>query len=243
MSSSTFAPIPDRDDFLAAVLGQPRPAETAAFLAAIIDVPDRAGAAAFAAAILGEGGYNPDEPRDERGRWTTGGAGTSGTLGNHTPGVRRQGRVLGGEHPGWRGRATPTHEFTVTMDKHGAIHTYSWGNDYNDANGSHWYKDRSEDRKAATDSLEGKKGVAVVGPLQGDESLNPYIDEAYDMLHDAGKNSPSSHANGWLGWNCKTEADRLLKLARELQAADKGPTPGFRAAARSVARVHAGLKP
>jgi hypothetical protein len=243
MDRSTFDPIPRHDACVAAVLGRPDPARTAAFLAEILDEPDHAGGAAFATAILGEAGFNPDEPRDERGRWTTGGSGTSGTLGNHEPGVRRQGRFLSGEHPGWRGRLTPTHEFTVTMDKHGAIHTYSWGNDFNDANGSHWYQDRPEDRKAATDSLEGKKGVAVVGPLQGDESLNPYIDQAYDMLHDAGKNSPSSHLNGVLGMNCKTEGDRLLKLAKGLQAAEKANTPGLRDAMRTVARVHAGLKP
>ena len=43
-----------------------------AFLAAILDEPDHAGAAAFAASILGEETGYPNEPRDEKRRWTTG---------------------------------------------------------------------------------------------------------------------------------------------------------------------------
>jgi hypothetical protein len=53
------------DEFVEAVAGKCSPAR----------------AAAFAAAVLCEQGYNPDEPRDWRGRWTTDGSGTSGNSG------------------------------------------------------------------------------------------------------------------------------------------------------------------
>jgi hypothetical protein len=49
------------DGFVAATLGQSSPAS----------------AAAFAAQILGEHNFNPNEPRDEKGRWTTGGSSSS----------------------------------------------------------------------------------------------------------------------------------------------------------------------
>jgi hypothetical protein len=65
---------PSHDEFLAAIRGEHNPASTAAFTAAILDQRDPAGAAAFAARILGEHNFNPDEPRDEKGRWTTGGS-------------------------------------------------------------------------------------------------------------------------------------------------------------------------
>ena len=48
------------------------------FLAEILYKPDPVSATAFAAQILRE--YDPDEPRDERGRWTTGG-GTASAAG------------------------------------------------------------------------------------------------------------------------------------------------------------------
>jgi hypothetical protein len=54
------------------------------FLAAILGRSDPANSDAFAAGILREYNFNPDEPRDERGRWTTGGSGTSGTSGGST---------------------------------------------------------------------------------------------------------------------------------------------------------------
>jgi hypothetical protein len=41
--------------------------------------------------------------------------------------------------------------------------------------------------------------------------------------------------------NCKTEGDRLLKLAKELQAAEKANTPGLREAERELAWAHAKL--
>lgn len=59
-----------------------------AFLTAILGEDHPASAAAFAAAVFCEHNFNPNEPRDERGRWTTGGSdthgvrGTSGTSGS-----------------------------------------------------------------------------------------------------------------------------------------------------------------
>lgn len=50
-----------------------------AFLAEILYKPEPASTAAFTAQILRE--YDPDEPRDERGRWTTGGGTASGASG------------------------------------------------------------------------------------------------------------------------------------------------------------------
>jgi hypothetical protein len=83
MDHPRFNAPPSVDTFLAAILGQPDPSGAAAFAAAILgeDAPASAAAAgddrnaasaAFAAAILRE--YDPDQPRDERGRWTADGA-------------------------------------------------------------------------------------------------------------------------------------------------------------------------
>ena len=84
------------EDFVRAITGRPSPADTAVFVAAITDRPnpDRtamkalvklltndqtpASRAALGAIIFREQ-YNPNEPRDWRGRWTTGGAGGSST--------------------------------------------------------------------------------------------------------------------------------------------------------------------
>ncbi len=80
------------DTFLAAILGEPDPAGAATFAAAIFDEDDPAIAAgggerdaAFAAAILRE--YDPDQPRDERGRWTA--VGTDDGSGDATKAPRK----------------------------------------------------------------------------------------------------------------------------------------------------------
>lgn len=56
MDNSRVCELPSHDAFIAAILGEHNPAD----------------AAAFAARILYE--YSPDQPRDERGRWTAGGS-------------------------------------------------------------------------------------------------------------------------------------------------------------------------
>jgi hypothetical protein len=225
------------DEFLARILGEQKPG----------------GGAAFAAAILREYNFNPDEPRDERGRWTTGGSSGGDMLRrapepaqhpflrNNKPGTRRQGRLLGGREPAWRGPVTPTHEFTGALDKNGDLHTYSWGNEpQTRSNPSRWFKDHPDDITAAGEALV--KGGLVLGPLVGDESLNPYINEAYEMLHGAGKDSPSNHANGVISGNCKSESQRLQNLAKALQAADQAQ-PQDRERLRERAKLDAGLKP
>jgi hypothetical protein len=79
---------PNLDEFMAAILGRPERERVGAFAAAVLEGHDSAGAAAFATAILGdpsaadapevnagilrERNFNPDQPRDERGRWTSG---------------------------------------------------------------------------------------------------------------------------------------------------------------------------
>jgi hypothetical protein len=84
MDKSTFCASASRDAFLVAILGKPNPASVAAivdqrnpasvaeFVASILDKPNPASAAEFAVQILGEHNFNPDEPRDWRGRWTKG---------------------------------------------------------------------------------------------------------------------------------------------------------------------------
>ncbi len=81
MNGSRFYASPGLDSFLAAILDKPDRASAAAFAVAILDEGESAGVAAiyddrdaanaaFAATILRE--YDPNEPRDWRGRWTTG---------------------------------------------------------------------------------------------------------------------------------------------------------------------------
>ena len=74
MDSSISYASPGLDTFLAAILDKTNPADTAAFTAAILDECNPADTAAFAARLLGEHNFNPNEPRDEKGRWTTGGS-------------------------------------------------------------------------------------------------------------------------------------------------------------------------
>ena len=64
------------------------------FLSVILDDYSPVGTTAFVAAILGEQNYNPDEPRDERGRWTTGGSqGQKSGTGQPLPGGLPRGFV------------------------------------------------------------------------------------------------------------------------------------------------------
>lgn len=58
---------PGNDEFVATILDEGDPASTAALAATVFDECDPAGAAAFAAILLE---YDPNQPRDWRGRWT-----------------------------------------------------------------------------------------------------------------------------------------------------------------------------
>ena len=77
MDNSRDYASPSHDEFLAAILGEDDPADTAAFVATILGECEPASTAMFAD-VLRE--YNPDEPRDERGRWTTGGTSSAAKL-------------------------------------------------------------------------------------------------------------------------------------------------------------------
>ena len=72
MDNSRHRVSPSLDGFLAAILGKPSPPSTAEFTTAILGECDPTTAAAFAATILREDNFDPNQPRDERGRWTTG---------------------------------------------------------------------------------------------------------------------------------------------------------------------------
>jgi hypothetical protein len=78
MDNSRLCALPSLDAFLAAILDQPNPSSVDAFVAEILGENNPGTAAAFAADILREHNFNPDEPRDERGRWTTGGSHADG---------------------------------------------------------------------------------------------------------------------------------------------------------------------
>ena len=57
--------------FVARITGRPTRLDTAAFVAAITGRDGPAGTPTSDAQYLDEAHFNPDEPRDERGRWTT----------------------------------------------------------------------------------------------------------------------------------------------------------------------------
>ncbi len=63
--------------FVARITGRPTRLDTAAFVAAITGRDGPAGTPTSDAQYLDEAHFNPDEPRDERGRWTTDGSRSS----------------------------------------------------------------------------------------------------------------------------------------------------------------------
>ena len=68
-----------------------------------------------------------------------------------------------------------SHTLNFTQDANGIVHTYSWGNTGN----SHgWNYDRPEDIVGAFDALH--KGYAK---KVGDSSLDPYIQEAFNLFN------------------------------------------------------------
>ncbi|MBK7575342.1 MAG: RHS repeat-associated core domain-containing protein [Elusimicrobia bacterium] len=102
-----------------------------------------------------------------------------------------------------------SHTFVFTTNPDGSLKdTYSWGNANNPKG---WSKNQSEDRKAAEDAL--KKSVNDPNYLNriGDSSLDQYIEDAYTEL-DVPENE---HLNFGVALNCKTEANKLSKLAKK----------------------------
>lgn len=84
MDNSRHDSSPGLDGFLAAVLGRPNPTETAAFTRVVLGQGDPTSAAAFAATVLREYNFDPNQPRDERGRWTSGGGSADGGTASRT---------------------------------------------------------------------------------------------------------------------------------------------------------------
>jgi hypothetical protein len=77
---------PETEAFLARITGAPSRLDTAAFVAAITGRDDPADASAPGPTSFDEHHFNPNEPRDERGRWTTRGS-DSDRLGGTTGGA------------------------------------------------------------------------------------------------------------------------------------------------------------
>jgi hypothetical protein len=103
-----------------------------------------------------------------------------------------------------------THTFVFTTHPDGSkAHTYSWGNAENKRG---WNMDTKTDLKAADQAI---KMPRIFQSKVADSKLDPYIQKAYDML-----NKPENeHDNGVINNNCKTEAAKLISLARDLQRA------------------------
>ncbi|EAQ79300.1 Calx-beta domain-containing protein [Blastopirellula marina] len=111
------------------------------------------------------------------------------------------------------------HTFIVVTDEKGnIIGTYSWGNGNDASNPSHWYQDQAYDVLAAILALQNGRAK-----IAGNDSMNPYVIEAFRLLSEAG--SPSAHHHGGAILNCKTEAERLLKLAQEIMKAANSANP------------------
>ena len=130
-------------------------------------------------------------------------------------------RGIGNSYPSLEGKASPSHEFNAETDANGKVTgTQSWGNNFNPQKDpydpSFWYPDQREDIKAAQRAIN--TGLA---DKVGDSSLDPYMRQAFDMLRGEGADSPSSHKWGERGLNCKHEADRQVKLAKDLRKADR----------------------
>jgi len=146
--------------------------------------------------------------------------------------VWRQNRKLGGDSPRDSCNVL-SHTFIFTTDKNGnLLHTYSWGNEYDDDT-SHWYIDHENDVKAAEEAIrqmERYENAAwseqwflsdnfgtEIADLENDD-----IEVAFEQLSKDG--TISNH--GWQlfqrpweagGGNCKNEATRLERTARNIK--------------------------
>ncbi len=126
-----------------------------------------------------------------------------------------------------------SHTYIVTTDKTGAvINTFSWGNDFEAANPSHWYANKQNDVDAAEKGMKSLKAVqdgkltvedlknvltlGTWGTRVGGSDLIPFVNTAYARrLLDA--DSPSRHDWGAGGVTCKQEANGLIDFAESLQ--------------------------
>lgn len=112
-----------------------------------------------------------------------------------------------------------SHTFIMTTSR-GQIHTYSWGNTADGATVGRWFKDSKEDHTAAVEAYSVKDALRwAVASHEGDSSLDPYIEKAFQM-HANRSNDRSNHMNFGIWGNCKTEALELIKEAERLKAED-----------------------
>lgn len=121
--------------------------------------------------------------------------------------VFRVNRQIAGQEP-YNSWDALSHTFILVTDQNGGIlHTYSWGNK---ANTRGWNVDQLEDRNAAFDALfYGNVTLTKVG----DAALDPWIAAAFNIL-----NKPANeHQNLGIARNCKSEATKLVDLAKKLQ--------------------------
>ncbi len=110
-----------------------------------------------------------------------------------------------------------THSFVATTEG-GVIHTYSWGNTPDQFTQNGWNENKPEDLVAAWEAIRENGYLESLEPKGTEGRLDPYIKKAFEIL----KNDPASnHRNGGVVINCKTEAIRLLNVARGLQKADQ----------------------
>ena len=83
-----------------------------------------------------------------------------------------------------------------------------------------WFKDSKEDHTAAVEAYSVKDALRwAVASHEGDSSLDPYIEKAFQM-HARRSNDRSNHMNFGIWGNCKTEALELIKGAERLKAED-----------------------
>jgi RHS repeat-associated protein len=119
-------------------------------------------------------------------------------------------RIINGEKA--LHRVNPfSHSFIATTL--GVIHTYSWGNTPDQNTMNSWNKDRREDLVATLDAINNNNAELI-----GDDSLDPYIKKAFDLLK---ADKRSNHRNCGVILNCKTEAAALIEKAEELKRQDE----------------------
>jgi len=100
-----------------------------------------------------------------------------------------------------------THTFIAVTNPDGMVlHTYSWGNE---ANLRGWNMDQPLDLGAARQALDKTEAEWV-----GDSSLNGDVKTAFSILN----RKENEHENGLISNNCKTEASRLVDVAKSVHA-------------------------
>jgi hypothetical protein len=117
---------PGTAGFVAAILGQEESADREAFVAKILGKKEPGSAGAFSSAILREYNFDPNEPRDERGRWTTGGGNATDPLGTQPgyPGYQGIGAMGAQINAARRARIGAVDAKLATFDAQRACYVY-----------------------------------------------------------------------------------------------------------------------